>query len=994
MINLSHSQNIIINGDFESIDPPSCVYRCDTNLFFDDCVPHWKSYGNEPRLWKNSVCYPFDAPHSGNYFAHCPTDLVFPGNHGPIFYDFGDTPLFEGNAYRFKAFLKSQNILGKLPHIEVHLKLSNNLENRKDIYNFNQAQHFVPDLAICQGSFPNCIVVNDNAAWHEYTIDFFIPIGAGDYRFMAIMTEDCQPGGKYSITSLLIDDVSLECNDCCIAYRTELLGSQFNENTCQFDYDIEIADVNRMCADYTGGFYVEVFDENWISVQQYVEYDFNTTVSLSPFEPGEYYVQIIPYMGDVCDLEDLSLYTIEINHQPNIESDVTSWTTWSGLHFVTGNLNIQSLQELTITGDVYFDNLASIEINHGSRLIIDGGKLTSCDQWLGLSLHGNQSIAQPTDPYGTLVSNNTGILIVKNDAHISKAQTAIGAYGNLGSPGGLMIVENSTISDCTRAVYSANYEPYDESYFDGATISNCGRGIEYENMRGIEIRNSSFQNIVFAGVDSKDAIVFVRENNTFDNMPNGILASATYPTFGQLIVDGTLGPNTFQNCEIGINMNGQTNILDSDIRFNIFVNNQVYDIIADGDNNYYIFENQLNPNNNVIGIFNRATGGTANEVSCNTVALRAFKIMAQFNNATTVYYSNEFDLGPKDFHLYGDVSNPGRIALEQGAEDFPALNCFTQNPSTVHIGTAGTTISFNYYYPDNSLACYEPLNNNNYNYNKVPINNDENFVCNSGGTSQSTSVSLSNFLQEQQNYQQLSINMIAGLLSLDTLRAFEQAHFQKWEQDIYHFIQTMTPDELWTVLSNLHGNLWRQKAYGYYISIGEDSLAFEIVEDMAIHPATADWYGVQSMRSKFVENDSLSNSDLNQLEDWAMEDQPFGACARGLYYKATGEWIQAPLVLAPGLSFNMLEDSSSQEINSSPIMVYPNPVFKDIIISGLNPKNEYSIELWSSSGQLIYKNNRYNNSRLEHLDEIVGGIYILRIIESGKILSVQKIVIQ
>ena len=203
----------------------------------------------------------------------------------------------------------------------------------------------------------------------------------------------------------------------------------------------------------------------------------------------------------------------------------------------------------------------------------------------------------------------------------------------------------------------------------------------------------------------------------------------------------------------------------------------------------------------------------------NTVALRAFKIMAQFNNANTVYYSNEYELGPKDFHLYGDVSNPGEIALEQGGQFFPALNCFTQNPSTVHIGTAGTTISFNYYYPDNSLACYEPLNNNNYNYNKVPINNDENFVCNSGGTSQSTSVSLSNFLQEQQNYQQLSINMIAGLLSLDTLRAFEQAHFQKWEQDIYHFIQTMSPDELWTVLPNLHGDLWRQKAYGYYISI-------------------------------------------------------------------------------------------------------------------------------------------------------------------------------
>jgi hypothetical protein len=130
--------------------------------------------------------------------------------------------------------------------------------------------------------------------------------------------------------------------------------------------------------------------------------------------------------------------------------------------FFYNSLRVTDNATLTITADVYMPALASIVVEPGSELILDGGRLTSAcgEMWQGIEVHGNTGMSQSV--------SNQGVLITKNGAVIENAREAISFIepGNWGSRGGIAWCKDTKFINNKRSAQFMAYSDPNNSNLD------------------------------------------------------------------------------------------------------------------------------------------------------------------------------------------------------------------------------------------------------------------------------------------------------------------------------------------------------------------------------------------------------------------------------------------------------------------------------------------------------------------------------------------------
>jgi len=158
---------------------------------------------------------------------------------------------------------------------------------------------------------------------------------------------------------------------------------------------------------------------NWSSGSTNIMGNNNDQSSLTPCQWAQAYQQLHEYQPDyiwIC--EDDPTDIVIVNGQTIL---------WDHLKLLNRNVTVQTGGQLTITCEVRFAPGKGIYVEQAGRLIIDGGYVSNMckyDQWVGINVEGNASLAQPSVS-GTLLPNKAGVVWTKNSAIVEMAVTGI-----------------------------------------------------------------------------------------------------------------------------------------------------------------------------------------------------------------------------------------------------------------------------------------------------------------------------------------------------------------------------------------------------------------------------------------------------------------------------------------------------------------------------------------------------------------------------------------
>ena len=269
------------------------------------------------------------------------------------------------------------------------------------------------------------------------------------------------------------------------------------------------------------------------------------------------------------------------------QTAITSSTIWNTGQYVEDELVIDNNATLTISlsGIVYMEAGAKIIVRPGSKLIVDGGTISSmCDvRWDGIYVSGKSTASQSLNP------SLFGKLVLKNDARLENAQQAVNNWGltaggsiDWWAIGGIVEADDAIFYN---NVHGARFMAYtnirkgspidDESYFrkcDFSIDNNMINGdylwafIEEWKTRGVDIFGCNFTNTQTAFEIDRGIGVFNQEAKC---IITDYCNSPTYPcpTASQV-------HSTFTGLRYGVNVSGTGNGLAVTSVYNaVFTNN-------------------------------------------------------------------------------------------------------------------------------------------------------------------------------------------------------------------------------------------------------------------------------------------------------------------------------------------------------------------------------------------------------------------------------------
>lgn len=429
----------------------------------------------------------------------------------------------------------------------------------------------------------------------------------------------------------------------------------------------------------------------------------------------------IPYSGEIIEPEALR------GEGDHIE--------WEGDEKVNGQLTIRNGKTLHIheVNVEFVNNESGIVVEPGGTLILDGAYLTAIScldhvAWKGIEVYG------------------TGVVEVKNYAHITQAETAIKSID-----GGTIIASNnalfynnglaidisantpqnnnSSFNDCFFSnnpdmLFDQNYDFVRLENVDGVTFERCRFTSGFERTNATPPHTGSN-----TGILATNSEVNISRFSEFIGLDVGVHVNST----GANLFNSTIIESDFKDCFIGIFTGGAYDVVTT----NNFFSNNLVGIYARNNGGYNLAENTFS--NCADGIIVDQTGPQ------NTQAIFANQfdggrgaISALGNNAGMKFMCNDMSNMEYDFTLERYFNVDGEIFPIQGnipegqevaAPDDPASNKFSENclNNNTHIFTGSQTKAFTYVHHDPSLEPrYEPTCDDNANYDKRRLD----VVCN------------------------------------------------------------------------------------------------------------------------------------------------------------------------------------------------------------------------------------------------------------------------
>ena len=100
-------------------------------------------------------------------------------------------------------------------------------------------------------------------------------------------------------------------------------------------------------------------------------------------------------------------------HWSRSAETVSTHQTWTDVRRYTGDITVRDGATLTLKGTVFMPAKGRIRVERGSRLIVDGGKLTcTCpgESWQGIQVHGDANAIQAPGFQGELALRNGAVI--------------------------------------------------------------------------------------------------------------------------------------------------------------------------------------------------------------------------------------------------------------------------------------------------------------------------------------------------------------------------------------------------------------------------------------------------------------------------------------------------------------------------------------------------------------------------------------------------------
>ncbi|MFZ4707297.1 MAG: T9SS type A sorting domain-containing protein [Bacteroidales bacterium] len=421
-------------------------------------------------------------------------------------------------------------------------------------------------------------------------------------------------------------------------------------------------------------------------------------------------------------------------------------TVWDTPRRIYNDVIIDNGYTLTIKSVSFFNGQASLIVQPGAKLEIEGGVLTnSCDSenWPGIQVWGTSSGAQNPLVQGWVSMNNATIEnasrgIVANNYYTPDAWKQ-------GYSGGIIMARNSIFRNCNVSIQFDPYDTFSSSWFNKCLFivnsdspftgtSASFDFVKIKNHKGTEFSICSFLNDATELFDMENRGKGILSTNGGFTVEDGCIFTDLY--YGIYATD-VVTQNTFTvkdaifNTYRGAYLSACRNNVFRGNTFNVPVsvqgnNNNSYGLYLQNSTAYtiednYFLSNETSPTG--IGLYINNSGTDNNEVYSNDFENLQYSIIAQDINRNGIvgglyikcntFTNTASDINVSTRQPYWS-SNYG-IAKNQGANSTdPTLmagNLFYYNTTSTDYDDLNNGLShFNYYYPSNTLTGFGIVN--------------------------------------------------------------------------------------------------------------------------------------------------------------------------------------------------------------------------------------------------------------------------------------------
>ncbi|HZV70177.1 MAG TPA: M4 family metallopeptidase [Saprospiraceae bacterium] len=694
---------------------------------------------------------------------------------------------------------------------------------------------------------------------------------------------------------------------------------------------------------------------------------------------------------------------------PSLADDlhITTDTPWSTDRTIDYDVYVEDGATLTISAKMIMVPGVDIFVEDDSKLIVDGGTLTTedCLIWNGIHVAGEFDQGSFA-PY-TAVELKKGTVIIKNGSLIERADIAIDAkdrfvFGEkvFEIGGGVVEIENSTIKECHVGVLLArngwghvigNTIDDDLSIIDHSIFEDCSNPIYSEYNIGLELRNTTFttNKVNYIGYSSK----VIADDNIFGK---GMAMLSPHP-----VVPGSEITNNEFGTVASFLSESQGNYTPLMISGNI-LNNLASQIALSGEMFFRIQNNEFNDTR--IGIHYENTGDNIS----NFISENAFN---NLERATIIYGENDVEYHSNCFSgtttVDIELNDGASIHETQGKLNVSAGNCFEDG---ARIQTGVGTQPFSYWTKDgfsNTTVCEYPgtgnftikLAQNEEDHDDCGIDppippGPSSCECGQGANGCINSIaSIRTDIIDAKNNEFLSGEEKELLL----------AQYQRCLDDLIrqYILDVLGRGDVEDVISYLSIQpefRYRIMAYGIMNHNLEFDRSRDYIDTLTVsQDEEEDFVTAQKIYLDYITDiDSfiLQPYDKYLLRQAGEKFNPYAGYARSIFYILTHEWIIR--------DFRHLDNTVTQKstITNDPMdtkpsaLIFPNPTDRSLVnisIKNFIPERIYNAAVFNAYGEKIASFYFKNDSFQVILGEIPG-VYILVVSSEDDIVCTKRIV--
>lgn len=396
---------------------------------------------------------------------------------------------------------------------------------------------------------------------------------------------------------------------------------------------------------------------------------------------------------------------------------VTTNETWDMDMRVYTNITVKTNNTLKVTCKLLMPEQGLIKVERGAKLIVEGGSIiraNTCSPtqyWGAIAVAGNSTRPQPA-PSATPTTDDAGVVVLIEQGMLEGAVVGVTTkrIPSLTEPeywGGVVDANDFTFKDCRKGVEFMKYDLPNRSQFKKTNFTRTGTGSSYAGVTiwdtdGILFDECTFTNMTDQGIRAGDAIFNVKQKNQISGSQTGILAGASHPLSGEILV-GVLGAqnttrNVFENNVVGIHATANTKV-------NIYSNdfdNSNFGVAVNGATRTEIIDNNFA--GSASGTQFENTGDNKNNNVCNHYIGTTAGVNIFGTNTGFTFNGEDFATNLYDLFIEGDAITPGQPPLFQGTFGAARFNYFTSGKAeqikTSTVAPFNVTNNFWYFHPD------------------------------------------------------------------------------------------------------------------------------------------------------------------------------------------------------------------------------------------------------------------------------------------------------